>query len=346
MLDQSDVGGGLLAAVRRASHDDQLSFHTPPRPVNATGSVIFVETRTATDRLSRAGVVRVCPEIGVAKREAVVQRFLTGRGFPAPAVLLTGSADDELGGAWLLTEQVSGQAVRIGGLRNPVAGLRSLVALWSRPSLLASLSATLHSLDPGPLPSELEAAGVNFDWFGFQWGLAEQLRTPGQTEVVEWLRANRPSDSETVVSHGDLHPGNIVIGTDGPRVVDWAIAGLAPAARDVACTMFALLNTGGQAPAPLRPAFSWLGRSFSRRFLRLYRKRSSAGMTDAELDWHRVLYSVNRIVWSTLEGGHSPVANDEDALAKRASRTVGTLGQEFPLHVELIKNITGIDIAA
>ncbi len=344
-MSQSEVGRDLLAAVRRASKDEHFSFDGSPRAANASGSVVFVEPRTTTGEFGGTAVVRFCPDIKVAKREAAIQQFVNDRGFPAPAVLLSGSADDELEGAWLLTGHVSGLAVRIGQWQRPISGLKSLLAMWRRPSLLADLVVWLHSIDPGPLASTLEEAAVSFDWYRYQWDLAQQLRGEDIGELIDWLKANRPLDSEAVVSHGDLHPGNIVVGPDGPHVVDWGIAGLAPAARDVACTMFALLNTGGQAPAQIRPIFSVLGKVLSRRFLRLYRRRSPAPMTDEELDWHRVLYSVNRIFWISNEEGTGPAANDDHALAKRAAgRTAGALGQEISLNVELIEDITGIEI--
>ena len=344
-MNQSDVGRDLLTAVRQASEDEHLFFDGPPRAANASGSVVFVEPRTTTGEFGGTAVFRCCPDIKVAKREVAIHQFLNDRGFPAPTVLLTGSADDELEGAWLLTEHVSGLDARIGHWQSPISGLKSLLALWRRPSLLADLSVWLHSIDPGPLSSALQEAAISFDWYRYQWDLAQQMRGTDNGELVEWLKANRPLDSEAVVSHGDLHPGNIVVGPDGPHVVDWGIAGPAPAARDVACTMFALLNTGGRAPDQIRPISSVLGKFLSRYFLRLYRRRSTAPMTDEELDWHRVLYSVNRIFWISNEEGVGPAANDSDALAKwAAGRTAGALGHELSLHVKIIGDITGIEI--
>ncbi len=38
-----------------------------------------------------------------------------------------------------------------------------------------------------------------------------------------------------VLCHGDLHPGNVVMTTDGPRLIDWGGATCAPAGFDLAC---------------------------------------------------------------------------------------------------------------
>ena len=40
--------------------------------------------------------------------------------------------------------------------------------------------------------------------------------------------------------HGDLHPGNVLLGPAGPVLVDWTNAGAGPAAQDVAVTWLVL----------------------------------------------------------------------------------------------------------
>ena len=42
----------------------------------------------------------------------------------------------------------------------------------------------------------------------------------------------RPEDG---LCHADLHPGNVIMTADGPRLVDWTGAVRAPAAFDLAC---------------------------------------------------------------------------------------------------------------
>jgi aminoglycoside phosphotransferase (APT) family kinase protein len=46
--------------------------------------------------------------------------------------------------------------------------------------------------------------------------------------------------SGSIVFHGDFHPGNVVVGPDGPRTIDWMNAHLAPRTADVARTVMAV----------------------------------------------------------------------------------------------------------
>jgi aminoglycoside phosphotransferase (APT) family kinase protein len=220
----------------------------------------------------------------------------------------------------------------------------SLWMLWQRPVLLADTTAQLHSVDIEPLMLVGDDES-DFDWYAYQLDLAARLQGSASGKLMDWLQANRPVESEVVVSHGDLHPGNVVIGPDGPIVIDWGIATLGPAARDVACTMFALENTGSLAPPRVRPAARLAGRTLSGRFLRRYREASPGTLSDDELNWHRVLYAAGRIYWAARGDQRGRPANEDDELAKRASRYgVTALAKELPLHRKLIKRVTGVDV--
>ncbi len=52
-----------------------------------------------------------------------------------------------------------------------------------------------------------------------------------------------PSDA-LVVCHGDLHPGNVILGVDGPVLIDWFDASVGDPVADVARTCI-LLGAGG-----------------------------------------------------------------------------------------------------
>lgn len=334
----------LLGALRQASGDVELSFEAGPQPLNAKGTVQFIRPGSSERRLATSSVVRICDGPAQATREAVIEDHLNRSGFPTPPVLLTGSVDDPLGGAWLLTELVSGEAVRIGTGRRPLQAVRSLNALWQRPALLADLLIRLHAVDPGPVRRGLAETGSEFDWRRFMWERATAVQGPDAAEVVAWLEGNEPEPSEPVISHGDLHPANIVIGPDGPQVIDWGTGGVAPAARDVACTMFALMTTGSQAPGAAAGPFAMLGRRLSNRFLRLYQTSAPAALPRAELDWHQVLYSMNRLFWASRIDPRATAANSSDPLMQRAARAEGVLQRELPLVARIIHEITGIDL--
>ena len=342
-----DLTGRLLSVLRRASGDEGLTLTGSPRPVNAKGSVLFVDIRSSRGDLTGPAVVRISGEPEVAERETRFQSYLHEIGYPTPEVVLSGETTDDLDGAWLLTELVDGLAVRVRSGRNLSRVLTSLGMLWQRPLLLADMMARLHSVDTEPLMTDQDggADGSDFDWYTFQIDLVGRLRSPTSDRLLEWLETNRPDEPTTVVSHGDLHPGNIVIGPDGPMVIDWGIATLAPPARDVACTMFALENTGSLAPKPVRPLAGVAGQTLSGRFLRRYRERCAVSVTDEQLNWHQVLYAANRIYWAARFDQRGRLANMDDELAKRANRHGQTaLGKELPGHRRLIGRLTGIEV--
>lgn len=68
--------------------------------------------------------------------------------------------------------------------------------------------------------------------------------------------------------HGDLHPGNIILTSDGPIVIDWEGAGVGPQDADTATTWL-LLETAEADDVPMlvRPFVSLIRRTILRAFL-------------------------------------------------------------------------------
>ncbi|MBG0813128.1 phosphotransferase [Planomonospora sp. ID82291] len=62
------------------------------------------------------------------------------------------------------------------------------------------------------------------------------VRAPG------WLQAAPGCPGDRLL-HRDLHPANVLLSADGPRVVDWADAARGAADADVACTWLLLATT-------------------------------------------------------------------------------------------------------
>lgn len=337
MTDVSLEADELVSALRQASGDAGLSLAADPRPLNPQGTAHIVQLQAADSKLAAPAVIRLCDRSSNATREAIIEDYLHRSGFPTPAVLLTGSPDDALSGAWLLIELVPDSDSLSAPNRRQKA-LRLLRGLWARPVMLADLTARLHVIDPDPVCRDLARTGSCLDWRQFLWDRATSVQGAQAAEVVEWLERNEPRSSPLVLSHGDLHLDNIVIGADGPQVVDWGIGCPAPPARDVACTMFALLTIGfRRAPGPTGPAFAALGRELSSRFLRQYRTRTHADLPTDELDWHRVLYSMNRLFWAAHHADLAVTSSSADPAGR-------LLDREFPIHARIINEITGVDL--
>jgi Ser/Thr protein kinase RdoA (MazF antagonist) len=60
-----------------------------------------------------------------------------------------------------------------------------------------------------------------------------------------------PQVSPLRLCHGDLHPSNIILGRDGPVLVDWFDASRGDAVADVARSLLTLLSDGASLPAHL-----------------------------------------------------------------------------------------------
>jgi aminoglycoside phosphotransferase (APT) family kinase protein len=82
--------------------------------------------------------------------------------------------------------------------------------------------------------------------------LAELLRALADVRAPGWLQAAAGCPGSRLL-HLDLHPANVIITGDGPRVVDWANAARGVPAADVACTWLILAT----APVPEAPGPHW-----------------------------------------------------------------------------------------
>jgi aminoglycoside phosphotransferase (APT) family kinase protein len=65
-------------------------------------------------------------------------------------------------------------------------------------------------------------------------GMLPKHIAPGILSLIERLP---PGDG---LCHCDLHPGNVIMTADGPRIIDWDGAVRAPAALDLACCHISL----------------------------------------------------------------------------------------------------------
>ncbi|MEU4550096.1 phosphotransferase [Nonomuraea dietziae] len=93
-----------------------------------------------------------------------------------------------------------------------------------------------HVAGPSLLEETARAPGLAAEHGALLAGLLRRLstvRSPG------WLQAaaGRPGNR---LLHLDLHPGNVLLTGDGPRVVDWANAARGAPGADAACTWLIL----------------------------------------------------------------------------------------------------------
>jgi Ser/Thr protein kinase RdoA (MazF antagonist) len=167
-------------------------------------------------KLFKAGVSR-----RLSRHEARVTRAVFAAGGPALAVLdevtlegRFGIVFDRLDGPTLL------QLLRSGAMTPAQTG-----------AILASLYMSVHKTPPPPDVLSLR------DWLAALRLSGGSIPKHIATGILTLIERLRPGGG---LCHADLHPGNVIMTTDGPRLVDWTGAVRAPAAFDLACCQILL----------------------------------------------------------------------------------------------------------
>lgn len=137
-----------------------------------------------------------------------------------------------------------------------------------------------------PVPAVIEVAGSDIvmerasgptmlDMLGRRpWTARAQARLLARLHAVvhavpplDWLPAPF-GDGAQVLLHRDLHPQNVILTADGPRIIDWEGAARGPAAADVAMTWvivrYSNVPDTGLSAASVRAMQALFARSFVR----------------------------------------------------------------------------------
>jgi Ser/Thr protein kinase RdoA (MazF antagonist) len=152
----------------------------------------------------------------VLQHEAQVTRAVFAAGGPAPEVLGEVTLDGRFG---IVLPRFDGptlrQATRTGAITQERAG-----------AILATLCLAVHKTRPPPNALSLrQAMDARLRFVGSV--LPERIIT-GVLALSEHLT------SDDVLCHSDLHPGNVIMTAEGPRLIDWLGAVRAPAAYEIA----------------------------------------------------------------------------------------------------------------
>ena len=278
-------------------------------------------------------VLRVMPDAFAARREIAVQRAVAELGFPTPRVLLDGE-DAALGGAFMVMPKAPGTAP-LGGLDLGISGLIRLPgALRRLPGRLASVAAELHALDPASIADAFaDVGGVpGTDLRRQQIRAAARTAADGFDALDRWFDDHPPAIAAPVVSHGDLHPFNLLVENDEVTVLDWTNANLLPAEFDLGFTVALLRCAPMTAPRLLRPVIrrltAWLADSFVRRYAAA---RPGWLLDPAALAWFEALQHGRCLAevvsarqgLSTIVGASHPFETSADAMLSRIHRLTG-----------------------
>jgi Ser/Thr protein kinase RdoA (MazF antagonist) len=113
-------------------------------------------------------------------------------------------------------------------------------------AILAALCRAVHKTPPPP--GVLSLRGWADAWLRSASGQLPAPIAPGILALVERLQ---PGDE---LCHGDLHPGNVIMTAEGPRLVDWSGTVRAPAAYDLGVSHILLTELApGVVDDPERP---------------------------------------------------------------------------------------------
>lgn len=295
----------LLDTLRGAADRADLAYAAPPAVLSGGFYAELVRFRLAEAPPELAGdlVARIVPSPAAGAWEAAVQGAVAAAGFPTPAVRLTVPASGPLGRFLIVMDAVDGHP--------PMAGLGGVSVVADIPRLLrrlphqlAEVAADLHRLDPGPLAAAFAALDdplplTTAAFVEEQAAIAVALGRSELAAAGAHLVETEPRHEGGVITHGDLHPFNLLCTEEGPVLLDWTVSRIAHPGFTVAFTELMLAHPPLSVPAPLGAALRPLARGLARRFLRSYRRRTAgtpAEVDDVQLGWHRKVHALRILV--------------------------------------------------
>ena len=309
----------LRDTLREASGRADLEFDGVPRSLAGGFYAEMLRFSLADPPPGLVGqlVARIVPNATAGEWEATIQRSVAEQGFPTPDVRLSVGPTSPLGRYLIVMDLVDG--------RPPLDGLGARIVLTRLPRMardlpgqLARLAAQLHALDPEPLSDRLEAlrSTVPSSTAGFveeQTAAATALGRNDLAAAGERLLATEPASQAAVISHGDLHPFNLLLTDSGPTLIDWTVARVADPGFTVAFTELVLANPPVALPAAGSALLRPVARSLARRFMAEYHALTTGtpGAVGPEsLDWHRKVHALRILVelagWEGAGNGPGP----------------------------------------
>jgi aminoglycoside phosphotransferase (APT) family kinase protein len=295
----------LLETLRAATGQADLDYATPPTPLSGGFYAEMLRFRLAgaPADLDRELVARIVPNPMAGAWESTIQRAVADQGFPTPAIRLTADETGPLGRYLIVMDAVDGSPPMAGlGIGTIATQIPALVR--GLPDRLARIAADLHALDVEPLAGELDALGTTIPatTAGFveeQAGYARALGRPDIAEAGERLVATEPRTGARAITHGDLHPFNLLVTTEGTELIDWTVARVAHPGFTIGFTELMLANPPIALPGVGASALRPVGRNIARRFLSTYRRLTdgtAAAVDDENLVWHRRVHALRILV--------------------------------------------------
>jgi aminoglycoside phosphotransferase (APT) family kinase protein len=203
-------------------------------------------------------ILRVYPspaQVAKAEREAAVQTFVAGLGFPAPRPLLLDTSGVPFGLPFMIMERLPGRPA-VDLIKNPLA-IRGVVRR------MAVLQSRLHALPVDGCPLPYDAPLVDRLLAGSR-ELVERHQPAGAEAALAWLEehASLVREEQPVLIHNDFHPLNILVDDGQMSLLDWSDAALGDRHCDVARTLALLWLAAPLLPSALARAVLGLLRRY------------------------------------------------------------------------------------
>ena len=221
---------------------------------------VFARGDDEAVKLLRPGI----PET-VGEREASVAALVDGAGVGAPRFGGTTRIDGRLG---LVYERLDGPSMLDRFSRNPL-----VIDRLARE--FAELHVAMHDADGSGLLDQKTEMRRMIDGAGD--------RLPDGARVAALARLDALPAGRTIC-HGDMHPGNVLMTSSGPVVIDWMTSSCGSPAGDVARTLFLLLHSGipGYMPRIQRNLIALARRRFGSVYLRQYHALRTMDQVDVD----------------------------------------------------------------
>lgn len=198
---------------------------------------------------------------GIVKHEADAARIVAHVYPGAPHLIRELSVDGRIG---LVYERIDGPT-----MDSFVKAHLGQVQRLGR--TLGELHATMHGADGAGLADQVASIEAAID------GAASDLPIGARETALRRL-VRMPSGSS--VCHGDLHPGNVILGTARAVIIDWGNARTGNPVADVARSVYLIRDTPMQGAWLLRPVVGALRRQFVGAYLARYRELRTLDLTE------------------------------------------------------------------
>ena len=236
-------------------------------------------------------------------------------GVPVPDILYVLSDEDGLGDGFVMS-LVGGETIARPILRNDeFASARRILAGQCGTAL-----ADIHAISLDSAPSELQRSDGHAQISQYE-DIYRSFDAPRPVFelALQWLKANAPAPTPSVLVHGDFRLGNLMIDESGlVAVLDWELAHIGDAREDIA---WLCVNSWRFGQTENRVG----GFGQLENLLKAYNARAGTDISPGDIDWWEMLGSLKWGVMCMImyeafrSGGDASV--ERAAIGRRVSET-------------------------